>query len=372
MPPNPCDSNFDAALASWRNWLQHNRGRSEATVEKYVHHLSRLANWCAKPPEDPKLRPSSADPMRLTSADLDLFAGLYAHSIGLTPRSRRPLVSALRGFFAYAAINNMAIDNPAQGLPQPKAGRPLPHAIPLHQAERLLMAPGLQDLAGYRDTAMIAMLAGTAARVSGLVSLNESSLLWESDDSGLRLSVRLTEKGKRERVVPVPDEAAMLVRAYVEHPDLQAIDRTLPDGDLVLFISINNKCVPAHEYHGEARRMTRAGVQSMLVKRAKAAGVDRQYAHPHALRHLYGAELAEDDVDLIKRQALLGHERAETTGIYTHLAQRKLRELVDRSNPLAKMRSAPVLGTVRALRTALRPAHSAPAATPKTQSGNRS
>lgn len=366
MPVPPPNERFEAALASWQNWLQHNRGRSAATVEKYIHHVLRLRQWCQSPPDDKKLRASTADVMALTPADLDLFAGLYAHSLKLTPRSRRPLVSALRGFFAYASINNFAPDNAAARLSQPKVGRPLPHAMPLDQAERLLMAPGLQDLAGYRDTAIIAMLAGTAARVSGLCSLNESALLWESDDSGLRLSVRLTEKGKRERIVPVPDEAAMLLRAYLDHPDLVAIDRSLGTGDSVVFVSLQAPSIPAHEYYGERRRLARSSVLRMIKTRAKAAKVDAQYAHPHALRHLYGAELAEDDVDLVKRQALLGHVSAETTSIYTHLAKRKLRELVDRSNPLAKMRSAPVLGTVRALRSALRAPSRPPATTPKT------
>ena len=61
--------------------------------------------------------------------------------------------------------------------------------------------------------------------------------------------------------------------------------------------------------------------------------------HPHALRHLFGAELAEDDVDLLLRQLLLGHADASSAEIYSHLAIRKLTRTTDKANPLAKMKT---------------------------------
>lgn len=54
---------------------------------------------------------------------------------------------------------------------------------------------------------------------------------------------------------------------------------------------------------------------------------------PHAMRHLYGTELAESDVDLLVRQDLMGHEDAKHTKIYTHLATRKRLTEIDPALP---------------------------------------
>lgn len=347
VPPRP---EFSSAVESWLSWLTRNRGRAQATAEKYRGYLLRLVAWVDLPPDDERRRPSTADPWELTPADLERFAGLHAHAEGLTPRARRPLVAALRGFYGWAARADLLPDDRAAKLPTPKVGRSLPRAATLSQVERLLMAPDVGTMMGLRDAAIIATLAGCAPRVSGLCGLNVSDLLWSTEDGREVLYLRLSEKGGHVREVPAPSEVAMLLQGYLAHPDRQALASCslLPSGDQPIFVSTSNRRVPPHEYYGEARRLTPRGVRRMLKLHARRVGVPIEYAHPHALRHLYGAELAEDDGDLLLRQALLGHVDAKSTAIYSHLARRKLRRLADRSNPLAKMR-APLLDTVRAL-----------------------
>lgn len=347
VPPRPT---FADAVDAWLSWLVHNQGRTPATAGKYRGYLLRLAAWVADPPTDARRCASVSDPWELTPADIELFAGLHAHAEGLTPRARRPLVSALRGFFAWAVKAGHVWENKAAELPIPKVGRSLPIAATLSQVERLLMAPDVGTMSGLRDAAIIATLAGCAPRVSGLCGLNLSDLLWSEEDGREALYLRLAEKGGHVRQVPAPQEVAMLIQGYLAHPDRQALASVcvLNDGDQPLFVSSRNRRVPAHEYFGEARRLTPRGVRRLLQRHAKRVGVPLEYAHPHALRHLYGAELAEDNGDLLLRQALLGHVDAKSTEIYSHLARRKLRRLADKSNPLAKMR-APLLETVRAL-----------------------
>jgi integrase/recombinase XerD len=353
MPP-PLDR-FAELVENWLTWLGHNRGRAPATVAKYRSYLQRLADWVATPPADPKRQPSCSDPLALTAEDLETFTGLHAHALGLTPRARRPLVSAVRGFYGWAKRSGRLPSNPSADLPTPKAGRPLPVPASLGSLEKLLTVPDVDTLAGLRDAAVLALLAGCALRLSGLCSLDEGALLWQTDDTGRRsLTLRVTEKGGRERLLPVPHEAAMLLRAYLAHPDLAAIDRTLATGDRVLFVSLRAPTIPPHEYHGERRRMSPRGVQRMIEQHAETAGIPRDQATPHALRHLYGAELAEDDQDVLMRQVLLGHADPKTTAIYSHLAARKLRKVVDKSNPLAKIRG-PLLDSLRALDRAANP-----------------
>ena len=82
----------------------------------------------------------------------------------------------------------------------------------------------------------------------------------------------------------------------------------LPNGDKVLFVSTMNRTVTPDQYHGERRRLNRRAVLQMMKKYGKRAGIPEDQVHPHAMRHLFGTELAEDGVDIIARQRLLGQE----------------------------------------------------------------
>lgn len=365
---------FAQRVDQWCEWLQHSRGRSTATVSKYRGHLERYAGWVIEPPPDPRLAPeSTTEPLHPTPRDLERYAGIVAHTMKLTPRARRPLVSALRGFFLWLKSAGGATDNPAEALPQPKAGKPLPRAMQLDQAERLLLQPDITTFNGVRDACILALFMGCGFRLRGLVALNESALLWTQDDSGREvLVIRVVEKGDRERLQPVPDEAAMLVRAYLGTGDLASIPRTLPSGDRVLFVSTRNRTVPAADYHGDRRRLSPSYVQQMMKAYCDRAGIPRDVAHPHALRHMLGAEMMESDVDLRSAQELLGHADIQSTTIYTRLAHRRLRRDIDAANPLGKMRG-PLLDSLRSLNRAVTPPkrmHASPPAAQKTKSPN--
>lgn len=329
--PLPPESTEADLIQQYLEWLQHNAGRSAATSDHYRLTLQRLAEWCAD--NDNRL-------LDLSLEQLEQFAGFHAHALKLSPQSRRPLVAAVRGFYRWAVRRGLLRDSPGEQLAYPKAGRKMPRVGQMADAEKILMQCDTDTLIGLRDAAMISLLIGTGVRVSGLTALNESRLIWMDIEGSHRLVINVIEKGKRERMLPVPVEAAVLLRAYLAHPELAQIDRTLPDGDQVVFVCVGTGShVPAHEHFGEARRLAQRSVFDRLRRYARAAGLDERAAvNPHAWRHLAGTEMAESDVDVITRSALLGHTSPNSTAIYTHLAMRKLTQQVDRANPLGKMK----------------------------------
>jgi len=327
-------------IEKFLTWKEHSQGCSEATVSKYRGYLERLDRF---------LLESEQTLLTASRETLEEFCGIHMHREGLSPRARRPLISAVRGFYAWLFRERLLIEDKGAHLEYPKAGRRLPRGMTLQDAEKLLMAPDLDTFIGLRDAAIMTTLLGCGMRVSGLVRLNEGDLLFIDDGGRERLILRVKEKGGNERLIPAPDEVRIMLRAYLGHNEMDRIDRFLDDGDRVLFVSTKNMGVTPDKYHGEARRISPRSVNEMIEKYGERIGIPRDRLFPHAMRHLYGTELAEEGIDVLQIQALLGHRDPKTSQVYVHLATRTLARTVDKANPLRKLRT-PVTELARRLR----------------------
>lgn len=321
-------TDFPELKRRYLEWLQYNKGRSADTIRKYGGYLDRLSNY---------INDNDLSLFDISLNHLEKFTGTEAHNAGLATNSRRPMIAAISGFFDWLEREGVVSDNPSEFLPYPKKVHRLPVPINLKNAEKIIMQCDLNTFKGVRDAAMLSILYGCGVRVSGLCSLNQSSLNFVMHKGVEWLIIKPVEKGKQERQIPVPHEARLYVRAYLGHHELEAINRSLPNADQVLFVSLRNRSIPECDYYGEARRISPRSVNDMIELYGNKAGVPRDQAHPHAARHLYATELTEDDVNQTRIQRLLGHADANSTQVYVHLAMRKLMDEVDRANPLGKM-----------------------------------
>ncbi len=335
------DVNYDELVDQFLSWKRHNKGRSVRTSTAYRLALRRLAEFAAADRAD-------RDPLTLTRDELEIFSGKWLYDRGVGPRGRRPYVAAVREFFKWLYQQRGLERNPAASLEYANVGRVLPKVITLGNAEKLMWAPDFSTFVGVRDGAILGLLAGCGLRVSGLVGMNDVDVIQEVIDKERRLLVRVTEKGSRQRLVPVPREADMLLRVYMDHPQLNEIDRALPDGSKVLFVSVSNRTCSPHEYRGARRRLGRRAVYELIKRYGQREGIPLEQLHPHAMRHLFGTELAEEGIDLQRRQQLLGHLDPKSTEIYTHTAMRGLSRDLDRGNPLGKM-NTPVTDLLKRL-----------------------
>lgn len=317
----------EALIEDWLRFLAHNRGRAPGTIVQYRHHLTRLAAFL------------DGDLGGATREHLEVFSGFHLAKAGRSAISRRPVVAAVRGFYAWAYARGYVPTNPAQFLEPPQAGRKLPVPLSLASAEKLVMAPDLATIKGLRDAAILATFIGCGVRIGGLVRMNEGDLRAMDVDGRRRTFVRVVEKGGHERLVPVPIQADLLIRTYLAAPELVEVDRTLKDGDRVLFVALRNQSIPPHEFIGERRRLGIRSVRKMMRAYGERVGVPPGELRPHAARHLFGTEMIEGGVDVAVLQRLMGHARADTTMTYIHLAVRKLAREAERGNPLAKIRT---------------------------------
>lgn len=333
---------FADLIEEYLTYKQHNEGCSERLVEVYRLALTRLGKF---------MQGMERDPITARHEDLVAFTGPWLFKQGLIdPVSRRTHVSAVRGFFKWAMANGKSQQNAASGVPQPKAGLKIPRVMTLADFEKLMWQPDFATFSGVRDAAMIAVLGGCGLRASGLVDLNVSNIVRDVVDGTPRLFLKVTEKGNKQRKIPIPEQAALLIQLYLDHHELAGVDRLLPNGDAVLFVSLRRTDIPAHEYRGEKRRFSRKQINHMLDRYGEAAGIERHLRHPHAMRHLYGTELAEDDVPTITAQRLMGHADPKSTEIYQQLALRKLTRVSDKASPLNKI-NTPVSALLNQLKS---------------------
>ncbi len=237
---------------------------------------------------------------------------VHGHAAGLSPATSARRLSALRSFLDMAMASGWCRENPAEGIRPPKQGRRLPRSLPPEQTNLLLHRT--RQTSELRDLALVAVLYGCGLRVSEASGLN-------MDDTDLAAGeLRVLGKGRKERIVPMPDGVVNFVRSY-----WQARARRADPEEPALFLN-----------RGGGRLSVR-GIQRMLKKRALITGADVAVT-PHRLRHSFATHLLAGGVDLRSIQELLGHSSLSTTERYTHLDINRLTEVYDKSHPRAKKR----------------------------------
>ena len=192
--------------------------------------------------------------------------------------------------------------------------------LPTAEDERLLEAAAGTTPVAFRDRAIGELLYGAGLRVSEAVALDRQSV-----DLEHRL-VRCLGKGSKERVVPIGREAAEALRLYLARgrPFLERRNRQ------ELFLNVRGG------------PLTRAGVFLILRRLAERAGLEPERIHPHLLRHSFATHLLEGGADLRAVQEMLGHADLATTELYTHVSDRRRRELYFQAHPHARRKkSAP-------------------------------
>ena len=282
-------------------WLE--RGLSENTLIAYRRDLQMTAQWVEK---------RSQGQMALLQADNDALIEFMVQrkSAGVSDKSSARWLSTLRGFYRYMIFNQRLIDDPTQKLEHPKLGRSLPSSLSPAQVEALLAAPDVTNALGLRDRTMLEVLYASGLRITELVTLELANV---NQRQGV---VRVIGKGNKERLVPTGENALDWLSRYLRDARLSL----LPAGGSVLFPS------------RLGRVMTRQTFWHAIKKYALQAGIQKNIS-PHTLRHAFATHLVDNGADLRAVQMMLGHSDLSTTQIYTHVAQQRLKELVQEHHP---------------------------------------
>ena len=282
-------------------YLKLERGLSANTLEAYQRDLEKLLVY---------LKQTGKHVVDVQLEDLQAFAaGL--HDIGIGPRSQCRILSGVRSFYNFLAIDGYRDDDPTELLESPTLGEHLPEVLTTAEVDALEESIDLSKWEGHRNRAIIETLFSCGLRVSELTNLKLSNLYL---DDGF---VRVIGKGSKERLIPVSPRVIKELGWWFDDRQQMAIKAGEED-----YVFLNRR--GAH--------LTRTMILIMIKQQAKAAGILKTIS-PHTLRHSFATALLEGGADLRSIQAMLGHESIGTTEIYTHIDTKTLRQEILEHHP---------------------------------------
>ena len=236
---------------------------------------------------------------------------LYA--AGLSARSIARHITTLRNFYRFLVQEGQLNHDPTEFLSQPRQWTTLPKYLNRDELDRLIAAPSVEKSTGIRDRAMLDLLYATGLRVSELCQLTLAAV---EREMGV---LRVTGKGNKQRMVPFGQAAGRALDLYLASARPQLLKRR---ASRHLFVT------------ARGRAMTRQSFWKLLRGYGLKAGISRALT-PHVIRHSFATHLVEGGADLRSVQIMLGHADISTTQVYTHVAQRRLRETIEQHHPRA-------------------------------------
>lgn len=280
-------------------WME--RGLSPNTLSAYQSDLRKLAGW---------LHDHQQNILQAQQQDLLEYLGAEAAN-RQKARSIARQLSCIRQFYQYAVRFNLIETDPSEHIQPPKPGRPLPTTLSESEVSRLLEAPDTGEPEGHRDRTMLELLYATGLRVSELIGL-------KLDEINLRQGVvRVTGKGRKERLVPMGEDAVDWLEQF--------LDSARP-------VLLNGKICAEVFPTRRGKGMTRQAFWYRIIKHAKTAGI-KVHISPHTIRHAFATHLVNHGADLRVVQMMLGHSDISTTQIYIHVAAERLKSFHQEHHP---------------------------------------
>lgn len=233
---------------------------------------------------------------------------------GLAAATIARKLAAIKAFYRFMTAEGYMDANPAEVVEAGTKGIKLPRVLSEDEVVRLLNQPDITTAEGFRDRTMLEVLYATGMRVSELISLT-----LERVDLNMKYIIAFG-KGSKERIVPLGSVAAEFLQQYLEkvRPKLTHAGRNTN----IVFLAFGG-----HE-------LTRQRFWQIIRAYGRKANINKALT-PHILRHSFATHLLDNGADLRSVQELLGHSDISTTQIYTHLTNKRLRDIYAKAHPRA-------------------------------------
>ena len=295
---------MEEVLVEYQHYLVSEKMKSLNTVKSYSSDLENYLYYLNE-----KLNISEVE--YITTEDIKKYL-VYLKKLGYTATSSSRALSAIKSFHKFLFLERRTKINPAINLTSPKLEKKLPTVLSIDEVLKLLNSIEPNTPYEMRNEAMIELVYATGLRVSELVNLKLTNLHLTNK------MISTIGKGNKERLVPINDYAAKILRKYL----LEARPKLVIPSKEQGYVFLNN----------QGTALSRQSFFLILKDLSKKAGITKEVS-PHTLRHSFATHLLEAGTDLRLIQEMLGHEDISTTQVYTHLSNQRLKEIYKGAHP---------------------------------------
>ncbi len=297
-------------IGGFLDYLYRERAYSSHTVTSYENDLKAFEAYLGKIERGLKLNDADADLVRGWAMEL-VDSGMKATSV-----NRK--LSSLRTFYKYLLKKGVVSVSPVQNVHGPKKTKPLPQFVRESDMERLLrdteQAGTWQEM---REHVILQLFYETGIRLSELVGLNDCDV-----DFG-RMTVKVTGKRNKQRLIPIGESLAESLRRYMD-AKAEVCQLSIANGQCPLFITDKGVRV----YSGWVYRLVRKNLTQVVALNKRS---------PHVLRHTFATAMLNNEAELGAVKELMGHESVSTTQIYTHTTFEELKKTYSKAHPRASI-----------------------------------
>lgn len=277
----------DGSTKDFLEYLKYERRVSVNTVDSYGENLLLLKNYTNK------------DLISLKKEDIKDFLD----NVEATARTKAHYLTVFNSFYKYLLFMDKIKSNPCDGTKAPKLEKKLPTYLTNEEIAKLFNIR-LTKPVDYRNKAILEVMYATGARISEVINLELNQIDFEE------CIIRVVGKGKKERIIPLDDVAIEALDNYINN-----YRPFLIKNETCNYVFLNK--------NGE--KISRQMIFKILKNLANKAGITKEIS-PHTLRHSFASNLLNNGADLRVIQELLGHENLETTEIYSHLQNKKIKD----------------------------------------------
>ncbi len=305
---------WNDAESRFLRYLRYERNLSPETLRAYAADLGQFAQYLSQA--------DGCSCMEIEKITPDVIRAYFASvhkELEKTSRARK--LSTLRSFYHYLNSAGLFDLNPAELVAHPRIKQKMPAFLPVDAVFHFLdslsraAAKAGSSWRKARNWALFESLYSTGIRVSELVKLNPEDVSFEDG------MVRVTGKGRKERIVPIGNKALGALKHY-----LSALD-----------VEFGKKAPAPRALFRNARggRLTARSVDRILKAEMIGCGLWQQLS-PHGLRHTFATHLLNAGADLRAIQEMLGHASLSTTQRYTHVHMDQLMKVYDAAHPRSR------------------------------------
>lgn len=299
-------------IPDFLDYCEVEKGLRNNTQKNYDRYLKKFTDWLVSR-EFEGLLPHQLDSDHIFQYRLYLSRGKSPHTDQILKKSTQNYyLIALRAFLGYFVAKDI-VSLPPDKITLPKGNKDdkTIKFLSLDQIEKLLTVIEPTSATSIRDRAILETLFSTGLRIAELVALDIEQFANIKDKRDLELSI--IGKGGKPRTVYFSERALDWIKKYL------SIRQSSSPDQKALFLNFRAK-------DKSGNRLTPRTIERIVKKYSIMAGVPI-FTTPHTLRHSYATDLLNQGVDLRTIQEFLGHKNIATTQIYTHVTNKRLRDV---------------------------------------------